>query len=41
MLRWQIELTNKYNKITGNDYVYLGGEFHEGHKICAFYSLAQ
>ena len=36
MLRWQIELTNKYNKITGNDYVYLGGEFHEDIKFVHF-----
>ena len=36
MLRWQVELTNKYNEITGNDYIYLGGEFHEDIKFVHF-----
>ena len=36
MLRWQVELTNKYNEITGNDYIYLGDEFHEDIKFVHF-----
>ena len=36
MTKWQIELTNKYNDITGNDYIYLGGEFHEDIKFVHF-----
>ena len=36
MLRWQVQLTNKYNEITGNDYIYLGGEFHEDIKFVHF-----
>jgi hypothetical protein len=36
MTKWQIELTNKYSDITGNDYIYLGGEFHEDIKFVHF-----
>tara|TARA_Y100000593_G_C4287122_1_gene326119 strand:+ start:393 stop:1094 length:702 start_codon:yes stop_codon:yes gene_type:complete len=36
MTRWQVQLTNKYNKLTGNDYIYLGGEFHENIKFVHF-----
>ena len=36
MLRWQVQLTNKNNEITGNDYIYLGGEFHEDIKFVHF-----
>ena len=36
MTLWQVQLTNKYNKITGNDYIYLGGEFHEDIKFVHF-----
>ena len=36
MLRWQVQLTNKYSEITGNDYIYLGGEFHEDIKFVHF-----
>ena len=36
MLTWQVQLTNKYNEITGNDYIYLGGEFHEDIKFVHF-----
>ena len=36
MTKWKVELTNKYNDITGNDYIYLGGEFHEDIKFVHF-----
>ena len=36
MTQWQIQLTNKYIKLTGNDYIYLGGEFHEDIKFVHF-----
>jgi hypothetical protein len=36
MIKWQIQITNKYRKITGNDYIYLGGEFHPDIKFVHF-----
>ena len=36
MTKWQIQITNKYRKITGNDYIYLGGEFHPDIKFVHF-----
>ena len=36
MTKWQVELTNKYNDITGNEYIYLGGEFHKDIKFVHF-----
>jgi len=36
MTKWQVELTNKYNDITGNEYIYLGEEFHEDIKFVHF-----
>jgi hypothetical protein len=36
MTKWQVQLTNKYRKLTGNDYIYLGGEFHEDIKLVHF-----
>ena len=36
MTKWQVQLTNKYRKLTGNDYIYLGGEFHEDIKLIHF-----
>ena len=40
MLTWQVQLTNKYNEITGNDYIYLGGEFHEDIKFVHLLTLS-
>ena len=36
MTEWQIGLTSKYRSITGNDYIYLGGEFHDDIKFVHF-----
>ena len=36
MTKWQIQITNKYRKLTGNDYIYLGGEFHPDIKFVHF-----
>ena len=36
MLKWQVQLTRKYRDITGNDYIYLGGEFHPDIKFIHF-----
>jgi len=36
MVTWQIQQTNKYREITGNDYIYLGGEFHKDIKFVHF-----
>ena len=36
MTKWQVQLTNKYRKLTGNDFIYLGGEFHEDIKLVHF-----
>ena len=33
---WQGQITTKYRKITGNDYIYLGGEFHPDIKFVHF-----
>jgi len=33
---WQLKLTNKYRKITNNNYIYLGGEFHNDIKMVHF-----
>ena len=35
-VEWQTNITKKYNKQTGNDYVYLGGEFHPDIKMVHF-----
>ena len=36
MNRWQGQITSKYRKLTGNDYIYLGGEFHPDIKFVHF-----
>ena len=36
MTKWQIQITSKYRKLTGNDYIYLGGEFHPDIKFVHF-----
>lgn len=36
MRQWQTKTTMKYQKLTGNDYIYLGGEFHEDIKLVHF-----
>jgi hypothetical protein len=33
---WQSEISAKYKKLTGNDYLYLGGEFHSDIKFVHF-----
>ena len=33
---WQKQITKKYNSITNNDYIYLGGEFHNDIKLVHF-----
>ena len=34
MTKWQVQITRKYQKITGNDYIFLGGEFHPDINLC-------
>ncbi len=34
--KWQFNITSKYKKVTGNDYIYLGGEFHPDIKMVHF-----
>ena len=34
--KWKVKTTQLYNKVTGNDYVYLGGEFHPDIKMVHF-----
>ena len=36
MAQWQIKTTTKYRELTGNNYIYLGGEFHEDIKLVHF-----
>ena len=36
MTKWQVQITRKYQKLTGNDYIYLGGEFHPDIKFVHF-----
>jgi hypothetical protein len=36
LLYWNIQTTNKYMQLTGNDYIYLGGDFHEDIKLVHF-----
>ena len=36
MTKWQVQITRKYLKITGNDYIFLGGEFHPDIKFVHF-----
>ena len=36
LLSWQFQMTEKYKQITGNDYIYLGGEFHPDIKYAHF-----
>lgn len=36
MDEWQVQLTRKYRDLTGNDYIYLGGEFHPDIKFIHF-----
>ena len=33
---WQINLTSKYKKVSGNDYIYLGNQFHPDIKMVHF-----
>jgi hypothetical protein len=34
--KWQAETSAKYKKVTGNEYLYLGGEFHSDIKMVHF-----
>ncbi len=34
--KWQVQITRKYQKVTGNDYIFLGGEFHPDIKLVHF-----
>ena len=34
--KWQYNITSKYKKVSGNDYIYLGGEFHPDIKMVHF-----
>ena len=34
--KWQVQITRKYSKLTSNDYVFLGGEFHPDIKFVHF-----
>ena len=36
MMKWNVQLVRKYREITGNEYVYLGGEFHPDIKFVHF-----
>ena len=36
MTKWQVQITRKYQKITGNDYIFLVGEFHPDIKFVHF-----
>ena len=36
MSKWNIQMVNKYRELTGNDYIYLGGEFHPDIKFVHF-----
>ena len=36
MTKWQVQITRKYQKITGNNYIFLGGEFHPDIKFVHF-----
>jgi hypothetical protein len=36
MTKWQVQITRKYQKLTGNDYIFLGGEFHPDIKLVHF-----
>ena len=36
MTTWQVQITRKYREITGNDYIFLGGEFHPDIKFVHF-----
>ena len=36
MTKWQVQITRKYQKLTGNDYIFLGGEFHPEIKFVHF-----
>ena len=33
---WQSKTMTKYQKLTGNEYIYLGGEFHPDIKLVHF-----
>ena len=34
--RWNYKMTQKYEQLTGNDYIYMGGEFHPDIKYVHF-----
>jgi|TARA_R110000765_G_C18831362_1_gene596907 hypothetical protein len=34
--KWQVQITRKYSKLTGNDYIFLGDEFHPDIKFVHF-----
>ncbi len=34
--KWKVKVSQLYHKVTGNDYVYLGGEFHPDIKMVHF-----
>ena len=36
MKMWEVQMTQKYMSVTGNDYIYLGGEFHPDIKLVHF-----
>ena len=33
---WKTNISSKYKKVSGNNYVYLGGEFHSDIKMVHF-----
>ena len=36
MFKWNVQLARKYRELTGNEYIYLGGEFHPDIKFVHF-----
>jgi hypothetical protein len=36
MFKWNVQLARKYRELTGNEYIYLGGEFHPDIKLVHF-----
>ena len=36
MSTWQVQITRKYREVTGNEYIYLGEEFHPDIKLVHF-----
>ena len=36
MTKWNVQMTRRYRELTGNEYIYLGGEFHPDIKFVQF-----